>query len=64
MTDIHAEIGRAKIGAPAHRRDVASLPVDDLPPTTIALVWRLERDGDDVQALVAITRGRSARSSR
>lgn len=47
-----------------HRRDVASLPVDDLPPTTIALVWRRERDGDDVQALVAITRGRSARSSR
>ncbi|WP_222123717.1 LysR family transcriptional regulator substrate-binding protein [Agrococcus jejuensis] len=46
------------------RRDVASLPVDDLPPTTIALVWRHERDGDDVQALVAITRGRSARSSR
>lgn len=47
-----------------HRRDVASLPVVDLPPTTIALVWRQERDGDDVQALVAITRGRSARSSR
>ncbi|SDH37494.1 LysR family transcriptional regulator substrate-binding protein [Agrococcus jejuensis] len=46
------------------RRDVASLPVADLPPTTVALVWRLERDGDDVQALVAITRGRSARSSR
>jgi len=46
------------------RRDVASLPVDDLPPTTIALAWRRERDGDDVQALVAITRGRSARSSR
>lgn len=47
-----------------HRRDVASLPVDDLPPTTIALAWRHERDADDVQALVAITRGRSARSSR
>ncbi|QCR20125.1 LysR family transcriptional regulator substrate-binding protein [Agrococcus sp. SGAir0287] len=47
-----------------HRRDVAAVPVADLPPTTIALVWQQERDADDVQALVAITRGRSARSSR
>lgn len=46
------------------RRDVAALPVDDLPPTTIALAWRRDRDADDVQAFVAITRGRSARSSR
>jgi DNA-binding transcriptional LysR family regulator len=46
------------------RRDVAAVPVDDLPPTTIALAWRPERDGADVQALVGIVRGRSARSSR
>ncbi len=47
-----------------HRRDVASVPIEDAPPTTIALAWRRERDGADVQALVAIARGRSARSSR
>ncbi|MFC7432224.1 MULTISPECIES: LysR family transcriptional regulator substrate-binding protein [unclassified Agrococcus] len=47
-----------------HRRDVAAVPIEDAPPTTIALAWRRDRDGADVQALVAIARGRSARSSR
>ncbi|WP_344345232.1 LysR family transcriptional regulator substrate-binding protein [Agrococcus versicolor] len=46
------------------RRDVASLPVVDLPPTTVALAWLRTRDGDDVQALAGIVRGRSPRSSR
>jgi len=46
------------------RKDVTVRPVADLEPTSIALAWLVERDADDVQDLVGITRGRSARSSR
>jgi DNA-binding transcriptional LysR family regulator len=47
-----------------HRRDVVAIPVTDAPTTRIALVWRVERDDDDIQEFVAIVRGRTARSSR
>lgn len=47
-----------------HRKDVVAIPVADAPPTRIALVWRTERDDDDIQEFVAIVRGRTARSSR
>jgi LysR substrate binding domain len=47
-----------------HRRDVVAIPVTDAPTTRIALVWRVERDDADVQELVAVVRGRTARSSR
>lgn len=47
-----------------HRRDVVAVPVTDAPTTRIALVWRVERDDDDVQEFVAVVRGRTARSSR
>ncbi len=46
------------------RKDVVTRPVIDLEPTTIALVWRVDRDDDRTQALVGIAKGRSARSSR
>lgn len=46
------------------RRDVVTRPVRDLEPTTVALVWLVERDDERTQALVGITRGRSAGSSR
>lgn len=46
------------------RKDVVSRPVADLPPTTIAIVWRIERDDETVQAFVGVTRGRRANSSR
>lgn len=46
------------------RKDVVQRPVTDLDPTEIALAWRVERDGEDTQAFVGITRGRSANSSR
>ncbi|GLI27918.1 LysR family transcriptional regulator [Agromyces rhizosphaerae] len=47
-----------------HRRDVAAVPVTDAPTTRIALVWRVERDDDDIQEFVGVVRGRTARSSR
>jgi DNA-binding transcriptional LysR family regulator len=47
-----------------HRRDVVAVPVTDAPATRIALVWRVERDDDDIQEFVGIVRGRTAQSSR
>jgi DNA-binding transcriptional LysR family regulator len=47
-----------------HRRDVVAIPVTDAPVTRIALVWRVDRDDADIQELVGIVRGRTARSSR
>ncbi|WP_448811008.1 LysR family transcriptional regulator substrate-binding protein [Agromyces bauzanensis] len=47
-----------------HRRDVVAIPVTDAPTTRIALVWRVERDDDDIQEFVGVVRGRTKRSSR
>ena len=46
------------------RKDVVSRVVSDLEPTTIALVWRVERDDEVTQTFVGVTKGRTARSSR
>jgi len=46
------------------RKDVVTRVVSDLEPTTIALVWRIERDDEVTQAFVGVTKGRTARSSR
>jgi DNA-binding transcriptional LysR family regulator len=46
------------------RKDVVTRVVSDLDPTTIALVWRLERDDEVTQTFVGVTKGRTARSSR
>jgi DNA-binding transcriptional LysR family regulator len=47
-----------------HRKDVVVRLVTDLSPTTIALVWRRDRDDDTTQAFVGVVRGRTANSSR
>nr|WP_240898324.1 LysR family transcriptional regulator substrate-binding protein [Agromyces luteolus] len=47
-----------------HRRDVVAIPVTDAPTTRIALVWRVERDDEEIQEFVGVVRGRTARSSR
>lgn len=47
-----------------HRKDAVHRPVVDLPPTTVALVWLVERDDEATQEMVGITRGRTSRSSR
>ena len=46
------------------RKDVVSRVVADLDPTTIALVWKVERDDDVTQAFVGVTKGRTANTSR
>lgn len=46
------------------RKDVVTRVVSDLEPTTIALVWLLERDDEVTQTFVGVTKGRTARSSR
>jgi DNA-binding transcriptional LysR family regulator len=46
------------------RKDVVHREVTDLPPTTVALVWRRDRDGEVAQAFVGVVKGRSANSSR
>ncbi len=46
------------------RKDVASRPVTDLPPTRVGLAWLVERDDERAQALVGVVRGRTGRSSR
>ncbi|MFE5671065.1 LysR family transcriptional regulator substrate-binding protein [Agromyces sp. NPDC056523] len=47
-----------------HRRDVVAIPMTDAAPTRIALVWRVDRDDDDIQEFVGVVRGRTTRSSR
>lgn len=46
------------------RKDVVTRVVSDLDPSTIALVWRVERDDEVTQTFVGVTKGRTARSSR
>ena len=46
------------------RKDVASRPVTDLPPTRVGLAWLVERDDERTQAMVGVVRGRTVRSSR
>lgn len=46
------------------RKDVIHRVVSDLPSTTIALIWLVERDDEVTQAFVGVTKGRTARSSR
>jgi DNA-binding transcriptional LysR family regulator len=47
-----------------HRSDVVHRVVSDLPPTTIALVWRRDRDDDTTQAFVGVVKGRTPNTSR
>jgi DNA-binding transcriptional LysR family regulator len=47
-----------------HRSDVVQRVVSDLPPTTIALVWRRDRDDETTQAFVGVVKGRTANTSR
>ncbi|TGN65884.1 LysR family transcriptional regulator [Nocardioides eburneiflavus] len=46
------------------RKDVVTRLVSDLEPTTIAIVWLVERDDDVTQAFVGVTKGRTANTSR
>ncbi len=47
-----------------HRKDVTHRPVSELPGTQIGLAWLRDRTTAEVEELVGIVRGRTARSSR
>jgi DNA-binding transcriptional LysR family regulator len=47
-----------------HRKDTVHRVVTDLPPTTIALVWRRDRDDQDIQSFVGVVKGRTANTTR
>ena len=47
-----------------HRKDATYRPFVGGPTSDVILAWLRDRDAEDVQALVGITRGRTARSSR
>ena len=61
-SDWFAEAGYTIVSGfcPLNKRRV----VTDLEPTTIALVWLLDRDDDVTQAFVGVTKGRTANTSR
>ena len=46
------------------RKDVVTRVVSDLEPTTVALVWQVDRDDEVTQAFVGVTKGRTANTSR
>jgi len=46
------------------RKDVVHRIVTDLEPSTISLIWRIERDDEVTQAFVGVARGRTANTSR
>lgn len=47
-----------------HRRDAASIPLQDGPLSHVALTWRADRTTALVETFVGIVRGRTANSSR
>lgn len=46
------------------RRDVKHRPLIDAPTSSVALAWLVESTSPEIEALVGIVRGRTARSSR
>lgn len=49
----------------SHKREHSVIPVEDgLPGSTIWATWAVDRDGEEIQRLVGIMRGRTPRSSR
>lgn len=48
----------------ALQKDFVSVPVVNLEPPTIVCVWRVDRDGEDIQDFVGVLRGRTGNSSR
>ncbi|MGO2847650.1 MAG: LysR substrate-binding domain-containing protein [Microbacterium gubbeenense] len=47
-----------------HRKDATYRPLVGAATSDVVLAWLLDRDAEDVQSFVGVTRGRTARSSR
>ncbi|WP_169795869.1 LysR family substrate-binding domain-containing protein [Curtobacterium ammoniigenes] len=48
----------------ASRRSLVSRPIEGIPPTQVALIWRTEDHSALIDAFIGIVRGRTANSSR
>ena len=46
------------------RRDAAAIPISDLPPTPVRLLWWRAEDSPLTQRFVGVVRGRTSNSSR
>lgn len=46
------------------RRDMVYRPITDAPPTTVALVWRIDDENPLIDEFIGVVRGRSVNSSR
>ena len=46
------------------RRDMVYRPITDAPPTTVALVWRVDDENPLIDEFIGVVRGRSVNSSR
>lgn len=62
--ELTAALLPAPVARDALQKDLVSVPVTNIEPSTIVCVWRVDRDGEDVQDFVGILRGRTGRSSR
>lgn len=62
------ELGSALLPAPVARdalqKSLVIIPVTGLEPPSIACIWSVDRDADDIQDFVGLLRGRTGRSSR
>jgi DNA-binding transcriptional LysR family regulator len=54
----------APIARDALQKTLVAIPVSGLEPFSIACVWLVDRDDDDIQDFVGVLRGRTGHSSR
>ena len=62
--DLREALLPAPVARDARQKDLVTVPVTGLEPTTVACVWRVSRDSAAIQDWVGIIRGRTGRSSR
>lgn len=62
--ELRAALLPAPVARDALQKTLVTVPVTGLEPHTIACVWLVDRNADDIQDFVGVLRGRSAQSSR
>lgn len=62
--DLRAALLPAPMARDARQKDLVSVAVTGLEPTTVSCVWLVSRDDADIQDFVGIIRGRTGRTSR
>lgn len=62
--DLRSALLPTPVARDSLQKTLVSIPVTGLEPCTIACVWLVDRDADDIQDFVGILRGRTGHSSR